>query len=51
MSISRLKKTSNREIGRLRWSLRTEGISGQIDIITTNLKEILRGILDLLLPR
>ena len=41
MSISRLKRTSSREKGRLRWSLRIEGISGQIGIITTNLKEIL----------
>ena len=51
MSISRSKRTSSRERGRLRWSFKTEGISGQIGIITTDLGEILLGILDLLLLR
>jgi len=49
MSISGLRRTSSRERGRLRWSLRIEGISGQIGTITTNLGEILQGILNLLL--
>jgi len=51
MSISKSKRTSSRERGRLRWSLKTEGILGRIGIITTDLEEILRGILDLLLLR
>ena len=51
MSISRLRRTSNRERGRLRWSLRIERISGWIGIITADLREILRGILDQLLLR
>ena len=51
MSISRLRKTSNREMGKLRWSLRIEEISGWIGTITTGLGEILRGIQDPLLLR
>ena len=51
MSISRLRRTSNRERGRLRWSLRTERILGWIGTITADLREILRGILDQLLLR
>ena len=49
MSISKLRRTSNKERGRLRWSLKTKGISGQTGTITTDLREILQGILDLLL--
>ena len=51
MSISRLKRTSNKERGKLRWSFRIKGISGRIGTITTDLREILRGIQDLLLLR
>ena len=51
MSISRLRRTNNRERGKLKWSLRIEGISGWIGTITTDLKEISLGILDLLLLR
>ena len=51
MSINRSRRTSNRERGRLRWSLRTERISGWIGTITADLREILRGILDQLLLR
>ena len=49
MSISKPRRTSSKERGRLRWSLRTEGILGQTGTITTDLGEILQGILDLLL--
>ena len=48
MSISGLRRTNNRERGRLRWSLKTEGILGRTNTITTNLEEILWGILYLL---
>jgi len=51
MNISGSMKTSNRERGKLRWSLKIEGISGQIGTITTDLGEILQDILDLLLLR
>ena len=46
-----VERTSSRERGRLRWSRRTEGISGRTGTITIDLGEILRGILDLLLLR
>ena len=46
-----VERTSSRERGRLRWSRRTEGISGRTGTITIDLEEILRGILDLLLLR
>ena len=49
MSISRLRRTSNKGRGKLRWSLKIEGISGRIGTITIDLGKILRGILDLLL--
>ena len=49
MSISETRKTSNRERGRLRWSFKIEMILGRTGTITTDLGEILRGILDLLL--
>ena len=49
MSTNGTKRTNNREMGRLRWSLRIEGISGRTGTITTDLGEILQGILDLLL--
>ena len=49
MSISRSRRTSNRERGRLRWSLRIEGISGRTCTIIVDLREILRGTLDQLL--
>ena len=49
MSISWSRKTSNRERGRLKWSLRIEGISGRTGAIITNLRKILRGTLDQLL--
>ena len=51
MSISELRRTSSRERGRLRWSLRIKGISGRIGTITTDIGDILQGILDLLLLR
>ena len=51
MSISGLRRTSSRERGRLRWSLRIKGISGRIGTITTDIGDILQGILDLLLLR
>ena len=51
MSISRLRRTSNKERGKLRWFLRIKGISGQIGTITTDLREILWDIQDLLLLR
>ena len=51
MSISGSRRTNNREMRKLRWSLRIEGISGRIGTITTDLEEILRGILDLLILR
>ena len=51
MSISRLRRTNNRERGRLSWSLRTERILGWIGTITADLREILWGILDQLLLR
>ena len=51
MSISMLKRTSNKERGRLRWSLKTKGISGRIGTIITGLGGILRGISDLPLLR
>ena len=41
MSISGTKRTNNREMGRLRWSFRIEGISGRTGTITTDLGEIL----------
>ena len=46
MSINGLRRTSNRERRRLRWSFKTKGISGQTDKITVDLGEILWGILD-----
>ena len=46
MSINGSRRTSNRERARLRWSLKTKGISGRTDKITVDLGEILRGILD-----
>ena len=48
MSISGLRRTNNRERGRLRWSLKSEGILGRTNTITTDLEEILWGILYLL---
>ena len=51
MSISRSRRTSSRERGRLRRSLRTKGISGRIGTITADLGEILRDTLDQLLLR
>ena len=51
MSISRSKRTSNKERGRLRCSFKTEGISGRIGTIKIDLGEILRGTLDQLLLR
>ena len=51
MSISKSRRTSSKERGRFRWSLRIEGISGRISTIITDLKEILWDILDLLLLR
>ena len=51
MNISGSMNTSNKERGKLMWSLRIEGISGRISTITTDLGEILQGILDLLLLR
>ena len=51
MSISGSRRTSNKEKGRLRRSLRTEGIFGQIGIITADLGEILRDTMDQLLFR
>ena len=51
MNISGSRKTNNKERGKLRWSLRIEGISSRIGTITTDLREILLGILDLLLLR
>ena len=51
MSISRLKRTSNKERGKIRWSFRIKGISGRIGTITTDLREILLGTLELLMLR
>ena len=51
MSISESRRTSNRERKMLKWSLRIEGILGRICTITTDLREISQGILDLLLLR
>ena len=48
MSISGSRRTNNRERGRLRWSLKSEGILGRTNTITTDLEEILWGILYLL---
>ena len=48
MSISGSRRTNNRERGRLRWSLKAKGILGRTNIITTDLEEILWGILYLL---
>ena len=49
MSISESRRTSNKGRRKLKWSLRIEGISGRIGTVTTDLGEILLGILDLLL--
>ena len=46
-SISGSRRTSNKERGKTKWSLKIEGISGQIGTITTDLRETLQGILDL----
>ena len=46
MSISGSRRTNNRERGRLRWSLRIEGISGRTGTITASLREILQDTLD-----
>ena len=51
MIISGSRRTSNRETGRLRWSLRIEGISSRTGTITIDLEEILWGTLDQLLLR
>ena len=51
MSISGLRRTSNRERGKPKWSLRIEGISGRIGTITTDLGETLQDILNLPLLR
>ena len=40
----RVEENQKQERGKLRWSLRTEGLSNWIDTITTGLGEILRGI-------
>ena len=47
----RVEENQKQERGKLRWSLRTEGLSNWIDTITTGLREILRGIQDPLLLR
>ena len=47
----RVEENQKQERGKLRWSLRTEGLSNWIDTITTGLGEILRGIQDPLLLR
>ena len=44
MSINGSRRTSNRKRGKLRWSLRIEGILVQTGTITIDLGEILRGI-------
>ena len=49
MGISKSRRTSNREMGKLKWSLKIKGISSWIGTITTDLEEILLGILNLLL--
>ena len=49
MSINGLRRTNNREKGRLRWSLRTEGISGRTGTIIVDLEEVLQSTLDQLL--
>ena len=51
MSISGSRRTNNRGRGKLRWSLKIKGISGWIGTITTDLREILWDIQDLLLLR
>ena len=51
MGISGLKGSSNRERGKLKWSLKIEEISGWIGTTIIDLGEILRGTLDLLLLR
>ena len=51
MSISRSRRTSNREKGKLKLSLRIERTSSRIGTITIDLRETLRGILGLLLLR
>ena len=51
MSINGPRRTSNREMRKLRWSLKIEGVLGQIGTIKIDLEEILRGILDLLILR
>ena len=47
----RVEENQKQERGKLRWSLKTEGLSNWIDTITTGLGEILRGIQDPLLLR
>ena len=47
----RVEENQKQERGKLRWSLRTEGLSNWIDTITTGLGEILQGIQDPLLLR
>ena len=47
----RVEENQKQERGKLRWSLRTEGLSNWIDTITTGLGEILWGIQDPLLLR
>ena len=51
MSLNGPRSTNNREMEKLRWSLKIEEISSWIDTITTDLREILRDIQDLLLLR
>jgi len=50
-SISGSRRTSNKERGKTKWSLRIKGISGRIGTIIIDIREILLGILDLLLLR
>ena len=51
MSINRPRKTNNKGKGKLRLSLKIEGILGQTDITIIGPEETLLGSQDLLLPR
>ena len=51
MSINRLRRTNSKERGKPKYLPKTEGISGRRGTITIYAREILLGILDLLLPK